>query len=224
MRFPIGMCAILLNVALTTSQANGGTPVCSVINAAAIPSDYLAGTQKCSLGQSVGATTSTCADDNGTEATFATAVTEFNAGVSNGGWATWSLPPFSEDPFPWVGFTNGTSNTIRLTRNAGVLGIEVEPEHFGLSNVTAIFRDGSGNVLTTRRQKVDGGGGSRLFAAICNKPVIRSVTILTDEASRGFAVGQIRSDKMVGVFAPTRQAPISPAVVPPGTTTNRDLY
>jgi hypothetical protein len=60
--------------------------------------------------------------------------------VPGGGWATWSGPPFAEDPTvtPAVIFCNGTSVTLSFFSTAtgfpaplSIFGAEVEPNLFG---------------------------------------------------------------------------------------------
>jgi hypothetical protein len=220
----ISAAAQLFLLALTslaqTVQTAQTAPVCGVIAGGPIPASYLSGTKKCSTGETLGASTTHCADDGGIAATLATPATQQQAAVAGGGWATWSSPPFSEYPYPWVAFTPGPSNTIALSRAAGVLGLEIEPNVFNVFAVTATFLDANGNVLANITQNVNGDAGAAVFAAVCNRPAIKSVSVSLDPSAQGFAVAEIRSDKMVGIAAPTISSTPITAPVTPGSTSN----
>ena len=199
----------------------GLAAVCAPINGGPIASGYLSGTQKCSLGETIGATSSHCVDDAGIEASFTSALTEAQAGVSGGGWSTWSAPPFSEYAYPFVGWTAGSSLSITLKRSAGAVGMEIEPNALNVFAVTANFLDASGNVLATSSQNVQGNSGASLFGAVCDRPVIQSVSISVDPSALGFAIAELRSDAIRGIYA--KSPPSAPAVLglpPVGATTN----
>lgn len=114
--------------------------------------------------------------------------------VPSGGWASWSSPPFSEDPFPRVLTANDydpTATILTLTFSQPIItfGAELEPDPFEVHNISADFFNG--NVLVgTISIDVDGNGGARLFAAnATGGDVFTSVTFTSDA---DFALAQFR--------------------------------
>ena len=89
--------------------------------------------------------------------------------VPNGGWATWSSPPFSEDPFPRVltAFQydpTATTLTLTFSQPLTTFGAEAEPDPFDTHNITAVFYNGA-MVVGTISLDLVGDSGARLFAA-----------------------------------------------------------
>ncbi len=223
------LVAVMLALAIGLSTAEAQLdPVCGTIGGFSTPpgpgaGGYLPGTKACSLGVTVFSSTTTCADDAGIEATFSSPLSVRLAGVVGGGWLTWSSPPFSEFPFPIVGFTSGASSlTIDLTNPVSVFGEEIEPNVFAVFSITVGYHSGpggTGTLLASTTQSVNGFAGARLFAAVCTTPAIRSVTITAPSGALGFAIGQLRSDGFAGFAAPALIAqPL--ASVPEGATSN----
>jgi hypothetical protein len=116
-------------------------------------------------------------------------------------WATWSAPPFAEDPLPAVEFCGGTSVTLTFITATGaprpvsIWGQEVEPNNFGRFFMTATFNTDAGGVPFTIGKDVDGFAGASLLAAGTTNPracSITSVTITAPAAAGGFAFAQPR--------------------------------
>lgn len=78
------------------------------------------------------------------------------------GWATWSSPPFSEDPNPDV-LISGSTLTMTLSRPVQIFGFELEPSPFGVFEYTAEFYR-NGTLVESITREVDGSAGARLFA------------------------------------------------------------
>lgn len=78
------------------------------------------------------------------------------------GWSTWSSPPFSEDPNPYVLISPTNVLTLDLSRPVSVFGFELEPSPFGEFDFTADFYLGDTLVESVSRV-VDGNSGARLF-------------------------------------------------------------
>lgn len=103
------------------------------------------------------------------------------------GWATWSSPPFSEDPNPDVLYAAGlTSLTLDLSRSVQTFGFELEPSPFAVLTYTADFY-ADGNLVESITRAVDGNAGARLFART-GTPINR--VVITGPAE--FAIAQIR--------------------------------
>jgi hypothetical protein len=178
---------------------------------------YLLSTEACTFqGITLFGPTTTCMGNNAlVQATFSSTLTVFQAAVMGGGWVTWSSPPFSQSPIPIVGFTNGASSlTINLLplgesapRVALIFGAEIEPNAFQVFPITVNYYSGLGGtgiLLASITQSVDGFAGARLFAAVCPPGTlriaplgIRSVTITIPPEAVGFAIAQLRSDSFL---------------------------
>ncbi|NMB00558.1 MAG: hypothetical protein GX971_03420 [Firmicutes bacterium] len=104
------------------------------------------------------------------------------------GWATWSSPPFSEDPNPDVLYASSDTLTLELSRPVTILGFELEPSPFQLLSYTADFYLGNTLVESITRD-VDGAAGARLFARE-DGPIDR--VVITGSAP--FAIAQVRYD------------------------------
>ena len=79
------------------------------------------------------------------------------------GWATWSSPPFSEDPNPFVLLASAGTLTMEISRPVSIFGFELEPSPFGEFEFTADFYRGDSLIESVSRT-VDGFAGARLFA------------------------------------------------------------
>jgi len=163
------------------------------------------------------ADTTSCANSDGSVgATFSVPINVRHAGVA--GWASWSSPPDSESPTPWVGFAPGTTVTTTFTNNASIAGMEVEPNLFQVFTMTASFQDASGAEVGRVMRDVDGSFGARLLAVSCSSPVIKRIVVTIDAAAQGFAQGQIRSDHVTGAILGISD--VDPQPVPPDATSN----
>lgn len=177
---------------------------------------------KCSLGTTLFADTTMCTRTDGTVgATFSPAVNVRRIGQ---GWATWSSPPYSEDPTPYVGFTNGASTlTIQYNEDSYASGAEVEPNVFAVFNVTATFLDSTGGTITTITRAVDGSSGARLFGVECTQAEVRSIRITIDPSAQGFAIAQVHSSAFpAGAESAQQDDEVTPPAVPEGATNNAD--
>ncbi|HDR4422857.1 TPA: hypothetical protein QCU60_004345 [Bacillus cereus] len=106
-------------------------------------------------------------------------------------WATWSSPPFSENPIPPVLFTQGaTTLTMTLSVPSRIFGFELEPDQFAPFEFTAVFLSG-GTPVGSITQTVEGQAGARLFAAEidCTCPAIDEVMVAGGD---DFSIAQVR--------------------------------
>jgi len=102
------------------------------------------------------------------------------------GWATWSSPPFSEDPNPDVLVSPTNTLEMVLSRPVRIFGFELEPEPFGEFTYTANFFRGNLLVESITRT-VNGSAGARLFART-GEPIDR--VLITGGPT--FAIAQVR--------------------------------
>lgn len=102
------------------------------------------------------------------------------------GWLTWSSPPFSEDPNPYVLVASTGSLEMTLSRPVSIFGFELEPGPFAPIEFTADFYRGNDLVESITRV-VDGNAGARLFAR--EDGVIDRVVIT---GGSDFAIAQVR--------------------------------
>ncbi|MDI9439837.1 MAG: hypothetical protein QM432_08070 [Bacillota bacterium] len=112
------------------------------------------------------------------------------------GWSTWSSPPFSEDPNPFVLSSPVSTLTLEISRPVSIFGFELEPSPFGDFEFTADFYRGDTLVESITRV-VNGDGGARLFAredGAIDRVVITGIV--------PFAIAQVRY----------QLAPIDPAL------------
>jgi len=114
--------------------------------------------------------------------------------VPNGGWNTWSSPPFSESPTPRVlsAFNydpNATTLTLTFNHPLSTFGAEAEPDPFSIHPITASFFNGAG-LVGTISLNVDGNGGARLFAAHATGADMFTRVVFTSDAD--FALAQFR--------------------------------
>ena len=196
--------------------AGGGGTSCTQIMQPGMMG-YLTSTGRCDLGMTLFADTTSCVNSDGTTgATFSGPINVRHAGVA--GWLSWSSPPESESPTPWVGFAPGTTETTTFTTNASIAGMEVEPNLFQVFSMSASFRDTSGMEVARVTRDVDGSSGARLLAVSCSGPVIKQIVVTIDAAAQGFAQGQIRSDHITGAILGISD--VDPQPVPLDATSN----
>jgi len=112
------------------------------------------------------------------------------------GWATWSSPPFSEDPNPFVLLASAGTLTMEISRPVSIFGFELEPSPFGEFEFAADFYRGDSLIESVSRT-VDGFAGARLFAREDG-----SIDRVVITAPVDFAIAQIRY----------QLAPIDPAL------------
>jgi len=112
--------------------------------------------------------------------------------VPGGGWATWSLPPFSESATPRVLYTRGLS-TVDLTFDTPLLtfGVEMEPNSFSTFPMLATFFDGAA-VVGTIPIDITGAAGARLFAGATTDQQFTRVRLTAPTSAGGFAIAQVR--------------------------------
>lgn len=102
------------------------------------------------------------------------------------GWLTWSSPPFSEDPNPYVLRADTTSLVLDLSHYVTIFGFELEPFPFSDVAFTADFYDNDELVESITRV-VNGNAGARLFARE-GEPINRVVIT----GATGFGFAQVR--------------------------------
>jgi hypothetical protein len=110
-------------------------------------------------------------------------------------WGTWGVPPFTEDAFPPILWTNFVDQlTMRISRDVQAFGFELEPNAFNIISFTASFYSSTRQLLGTITRDVDGSGGARLFAAYVTgtTPLIRGVRVGSTGGPLGFAIAQVR--------------------------------
>ena len=113
--------------------------------------------------------------------------------VPGGGWATWSLPPDSENATPDVLFSNyADSVNLTLSQPIRTFGFELEPNTFTSENYTVDFVLMSGpTIVGTINIPIDGFAGARLIAASVTGESFDKIKIVGTPAS-GFAIAQVR--------------------------------
>jgi len=102
------------------------------------------------------------------------------------GWLTWSSPPFSEDPNPYVLRADTTSLVLDLSHYVTIFGFGLEPFPFSDVAFTADFYDNDELVESITRV-VNGNAGARLFARE-GEPINRVVIT----GATGFGFAQVR--------------------------------
>lgn len=102
------------------------------------------------------------------------------------GWLTWSSPPFSEDPNPYVLRADTTSLVLDLSHYVTIFGFELEPFPFSDVAFTTEFYDNDELVESITRV-VNGNAGARLFARE-GEPINRVVIT----GATGFGFAQVR--------------------------------
>ena len=193
-------------------QNQGGTTQCTQIMQPV--GSYLTSTGKCNFGTMEFSTSNMCLNSDGSLA--ATLDPTVSVRRVPGSWFSWSLPPDSESPTPVVGWTQGaTTETVTLTSNASIAGLEAEPDPTGVFSMTASFQDASGMEVARVVRDVDGNAGARLFAVSCTNPVIAKVVV---SMGGDFAIAQIRSDLITG--ATDEATNLGPQPIPPNVTSN----
>ncbi len=218
---------LCLWVVLVLGTAGTAAAECFATDQPAPDGCYRLGSGKCSLG-TPGTFSSVCTNTDGTVgANFAGALDLRRVGS---GWATWSTPPWAEEPNPTgnlvVGFNGGgTTLTVTLTADASIAGMEIEQNIFDTEYVTtAQFKDASGAVVATVSRSMLGRAGARLFGVECSDRVVHSIQITSDPGAQGFAIAQVRSDRFsAGMAADITSPDPGPAIdVPYDAEANTD--
>lgn len=202
------------------ATATGVPAVCSI--ASVTPTNYLAGTNKCSssspaytLGSSLNVTVSTCADKGGVEGNWESGGNPLGMGVTQAGvpgsaftsWGAAFNVGGTEYPFPDVyspALRPAPSEvSLKLKRNESVFGFEISNETQQTYQVT--FHTSNAGDLATGRVTLGGVAEPDVqalrFIAICNTAAITGVTTLCDDCSElsgQTTIGQIRGDKFPG--------------------------
>jgi hypothetical protein len=114
--------------------------------------------------------------------------------VPNGGWASWSSPPFSESSTPRVlsAFQydpTATTLTLTFSQPLSTFGAEAEPDPFAVHPITANFFNGGVSVGMISLN-VDGNAGARLFAASATGGDQFTSVVFTSDVD--FALAQFR--------------------------------
>lgn len=122
--------------------------------------DYLANTTKIDISGLPQGSLQSSITDGMLTVTFSTPLEK--QGPVPDGWATWSSPPFSEDPNPDV-LISGSTLTMTLSSPVQIFGFELEPSPFGVFEYTAEFYR-NGTLVESITREVDGNAGARLFA------------------------------------------------------------
>lgn len=145
---------------------------------------YLAATTKIDIAELPPFSVHEAISDGILTVTFSESMTK--VGPVPEGWQTWSSPPFSEDPNPFVLISPTNILTLDLSRPVSIFGFELEPSPFGEADFTADFYLGDTLVESVNRV-VDGDSGARLFARMDGR--IDRVVIL---GPSDFAIAQVR--------------------------------
>jgi hypothetical protein len=109
-----------------------------------------------------------------------------------GGWASWSSPPFSEEPLPHILINENLSLIIDLSIPITTFGFELEPSLLSPTHVSVAFLSVNGldeTVLGTIELDVENRSGARLFAATTETIPFNRVVIRADDY---FAMAQFR--------------------------------
>lgn len=150
---------------------------------------YLASTTKIDISAIPESTSVGSITDGVLAVGFDAPLTKYTVGVS---WATWSSPPFSEDPKPHILFDSDTSAVLTLDKKVSTFGFEMEPNPMSPQSFTVTFKLSAGDVVVDQIVKViDGSGGARLVAlrALDQNQCFDKVEIV---ASSDYAMGQFR--------------------------------
>jgi hypothetical protein len=173
---------------MEVTQFMAGTQAEGEFAIAATPIDnpdaaYLAATTKLDFSDLPDGTSVETLSDDVLFVTFSEPLVKFTV---PGNWATWSSPPFSEDPTPAVLYSTANTLTIDISRPVSIFGFELEPSPFAEIEFTADFYRGDSLVESITRV-VDGDAGARLFAR--EDSAINRVVIT---GGSDFAIAQIR--------------------------------
>lgn len=155
-------------------------------------STYLSGTSKIDFSALANGTPAASISDGVVTVSFS-GVSFVKRSVPGGGWATWSSPPFSEDPTPAVLADYGASGaSLTLSSPVSTFGFELEPNPFSFQNFTVQFLIMSGStVIGEIPINLTGSAGARLFAASVRGARFDRVVIVAP-AAIGFGIAQVR--------------------------------
>ena len=215
---------LCFGLALVLGMAGKAAADCAAIDQPDPASCYRTASSRCSLG-TPGSFSSVCTESDGTAgANFSIPLDLRRIGA---GWATWSTPPWAEEPNPTgnlvVGFNGGgTTLTVTLTADASIAGMEIEQNIFDTEYVTtAVFKDAGGATVATISRSMLGRAGARLFGVECSDRVVHSIQITIDPSAQGFAIAQVRSDRFSAGLDPIAN-PNPPVDVPSDAEMNTD--
>ena len=137
---------------------------CSCFNIINEPNnDYLNSTTKIDISALVNGTIYPSITDGFQTVNFTPPVIKLT--VPNGGWNTWSAPPFSESATPSVLYSNSSLNlTLNLSKPACIFGFELEPNPYANIAFTVQFFSGQ-TLVGTITKVINGNSGARLIAA-----------------------------------------------------------
>ncbi len=120
-----------------------------------------------------------------------------DAEAPGGGWDTWSASPESErtssGTLPVLYAMGLTSINFTFDLPLYVFGVELEPDVFGIREMTLEYFAGATSLGIIQRS-VDGVGGARVFAGITDMPFDRASISIKGE-DPGFALAQLRYSK-----------------------------
>lgn len=145
---------------------------------------YLAETTKIDISGLTNGVSYNSITDGTLTVTFSTSLEK--QGPVPDGWATWSSPPFSEDPNPHVLISGTTTLTMELSDYVRIFGFELEPFFFDATSFTVEFFDND-DLIESITRVVEGNAGARLFARE-GQPINRVVITGGDT----FAIAQVR--------------------------------
>lgn len=118
--------------------------------------EYLAATTKIDISGLTNGNPYDAISDGTLTVNFSTSL--IKAGPVPLGWATWSSPPFSEDPNPDVLVSDVATLTINLSDRVTIFGFELEPNPFAGVHYTVEYYDGD-DLVESITQVVQGNAG-----------------------------------------------------------------
>ncbi|HPT82921.1 MAG TPA: hypothetical protein PLM25_03460 [Limnochordia bacterium] len=146
--------------------------------------EYLAETTKIDISGLPFGSTQNSITDGILTVSFSTPVEKY--GPVPDGWLTWSSPPFSEDPNPYVLRADTTNLVLDLSEYVTIFGFELEPFPFSAETFIVEFYDND-ELIESITRVVNGNSGARLFARE-GDPINRVVIT----GSSNFAIAQVR--------------------------------
>jgi hypothetical protein len=129
----------------------------------------------------------------GVKVTFSKTLTKQTVGA---GWATWGSPPKTEDATPPVLVTTANKLVLTYSVRGRRVGVEAEPEQFGVFHMVGTFRRLDGTTIGKIARNPDGDSGALLFAGLVKSTRkadrVKTLTMKADPDAQGFAIAQIR--------------------------------
>jgi hypothetical protein len=124
----------------------------------------------------------------GPDLTITSSVSLVRFGPVPSGWASWAPTPLSENPTPFVAYTQGaTSATLTFDEPVGGFSLEVEPNPFMQLSYSVTFA-GGGMISAV----IDGLAGSRMFGGTVD-PGDAGITGVTISGPADFAFASVRA-------------------------------